>query len=224
MAKPRGSSFLDLEGHYDPVWGSFWQLLLLKKAEKLRSSPKQAAFQKKSISSSSPKQLPYHSNPVNVCIHEIFVWPIFLTALLLLHLTALFPHAAGVGAAIYGAYYILLDRRAGALAALLCLLCWTASGALAARLGFSLGWKVVLVSQLFCWTMQFIGHGVFEKRAPALLDNLVQAFLMAPFFVLLEVLHTFAGYEPYPGFHAKVSKLIEEARKEWEDEKSKKSS
>jgi uncharacterized membrane protein YGL010W len=26
-----------------------------------------------------------------------------------------------------------------------------------------------------------------QKRAPALLDNLVQAFLMAPFFVLLEV-------------------------------------
>jgi len=26
-----------------------------------------------------------------------------------------------------------------------------------------------------------------QKRAPALLDNLLQAFLMAPFFVLLEV-------------------------------------
>jgi uncharacterized membrane protein YGL010W len=27
-----------------------------------------------------------------------------------------------------------------------------------------------------------------QKRAPALLDNLVQAFLMAPYFVLLEVI------------------------------------
>ena len=27
-----------------------------------------------------------------------------------------------------------------------------------------------------------------QKRAPALLDNLAQAFLMAPFFVLLEVI------------------------------------
>lgn len=166
----------------------------------------------------------YHSNPVNVGIHELFVWPIFLTALMLLHLTAPSTHAAGISAAVYAAYYFLLDRRAGALAALLCYLCWAASGALAARLGFSVGWKVVLVAQLFCWIMQFIGHGVFEKRAPALLDNLVQAFLMAPFFVLLEILHTFGGYEPYPGFHDKVSKLIEEARKEWEDKKSKKSS
>ncbi|CAL4962964.1 unnamed protein product [Urochloa decumbens] len=145
----------------------------------------------------------YHSNPVNVGIHKLFVWPIFLTALLLLHLTAPSVHAAGIGAAIYGAYYFLLDRRAGALAAFLCFLCWAASGALAARLGFSVGWK---------------------KRAPALLDNLVQAFLMAPFFVLLEIVHTFGGYEPYPGFHDKVTKLIEKARKEWEDKHSKKSS
>lgn len=84
----------------------------------------------------------YHSNPVNVGIHELFVWPIFLTALMLLHLTAPSAHAAGIGAAVYAAYYFLLDRRAGALAALLCYLCWAASGALAARLGFSVGWKV----------------------------------------------------------------------------------
>ncbi|KAL6899295.1 hypothetical protein ACP4OV_005953 [Aristida adscensionis] len=166
----------------------------------------------------------YHSNPVNVSIHEVFVWPIFFTAVMLLHLTAPFAHAAGIGAAVYGAYYFLLDRRAGALAALLVFLCWAASGALAARLGFSVGWKVILVTQLVSWIMQFIGHGVFEKRAPALLDNLVQAFLMAPFFVLLEILHTYAGYEPYPGFHDKVTKLIEKARKEWEDKKGKKMS
>lgn len=71
--------------------------------------------------------------------------------------------------------------------------------------------------QIVCWTGQFIGHGVFEvsycyinsisnlnisyinvseneiihfqKRAPALLDNLIQAFVMGPFFVLLEVLY-----------------------------------
>jgi hypothetical protein len=84
----------------------------------------------------------YHSNPVNVGIHELFVWPIFLTALMLLHLTAPSAHAAGIGAAVYAAYYFLLDRRAGALAALLCYLCWAASGTLAARLGFSVGWKV----------------------------------------------------------------------------------
>lgn len=43
--------------------------------------------------------------------------------------------------------------------------------------------------------MQFIGHGAFEKRAPALLDNLVQALLLAPFFVFMELLFIF-GYRP----------------------------
>ncbi|KAL2935313.1 putative endoplasmic reticulum membrane protein C16E8.02 [Bienertia sinuspersici] len=84
--------------------------------------------------------------------------------------------------------------------------------------------EVVLASQLICWTAQFIGHGVFEKRAPALLDNLVQAFLMAPFFVLLEALHEFFGYEPYPGFYAKVKVMVDAEIKEWQEKKHKKSS
>lgn len=46
-----------------------------------------------------------------------------------------------------------------------------------------------------CWLMQFVGHGAFEGRAPALLDNLVQALLLAPFFVWMEVLFMF-GYRP----------------------------
>ncbi|XP_062222969.1 uncharacterized protein LOC133921898 [Phragmites australis] len=138
----------------------------------------------------------YHS-----AIRAIVVWPIFLAATLLLHLAAPFPHAAAVCAALCGAYYLLLDRRAGALAALICFLCWAGGGALAARLGFSPGRK---------------------KRVPPAVDNLVQAFLMVPFFALLEVFQTFAGDEPNPGFDATASNLTQEARKEWEDKKAKK--
>jgi len=48
---------------------------------------------------------------------------------------------------------------------------------------------------IFSWIAQFIGHGVFEGRAPALFDNLVQAIFLAPFFVWLEVLFSM-GYRP----------------------------
>jgi uncharacterized membrane protein YGL010W len=41
--------------------------------------------------------------------------------------------------------------------------------------------------QVGCWLAQFLGHGLLEGRSPALLDNLLQAFFMAPVFVLLEV-------------------------------------
>jgi uncharacterized membrane protein YGL010W len=45
------------------------------------------------------------------------------------------------------------------------------------------------------WVVQFVGHLIFEGRAPALLDNLVQALFLAPFFVWLEVLFAL-GYRP----------------------------
>ena len=43
--------------------------------------------------------------------------------------------------------------------------------------------------------MQFIGHGKFEGRKPALLDNLVQAFFLAPLFVWYEVLFKLGFYK-----------------------------
>ncbi|KAL0342695.1 UNVERIFIED_CONTAM: 2-hydroxy-palmitic acid dioxygenase mpo1 [Sesamum calycinum] len=181
----------------------------------------------------------YHSNPVNILLHMMFVWPIAFTALLLLYFTPPLFGASPIElwdqsflvlnygflfTVIYALYYVSLDRKAGSLAALLFFMCWLGSSALGHRLGFSLGWKVALSSQLLCWTGQFIGHGVFEKRAPALLDNLAQAFLMAPYFVLLELLQSAFGYEPYPGFHASVKAKINAEIKAWKDEKQKKNS
>ncbi|TFK56145.1 DUF962-domain-containing protein, partial [Heliocybe sulcata] len=45
------------------------------------------------------------------------------------------------------------------------------------------------------WIAQFVGHGAAEKRAPALLDNLLGAVVLAPFFVHLEYLFKL-GYRP----------------------------
>lgn len=176
----------------------------------------------------------YHSNPINIIIHVVFVWPILFTALLILYFTPSLFEISLFGSnlilllnfgflftIIYSAFYVCLDVKAGSLAAILCIICWVASSFLASRLGFSIAWKVVLVAQILCWTGQFIGHGVFEKRAPALFDNLTQALIMAPFFVLLEALQTLCGYEPYPGFHARVEAIVEADIKEWRDKKHK---
>ncbi|XP_034906708.1 2-hydroxy-palmitic acid dioxygenase mpo1 [Populus alba] len=182
----------------------------------------------------------YHSNPINILIHMIFVWPIFFATSLILYFTpplfnlpqvelslfgsndvVLFLNIGFFLVIIYALFYICLDPKAGSLAALFCGFCWVSSCFVASWLGFSLAWKVVLVAQIICWTGQFIGHGVFEKRAPALLDNLVQAFVMAPFFVLLEALQTSFGYEPYPGFHVSVQAKIDAEIKEWKEKKLK---
>ena len=58
---------------------------------------------------------------------------------------------------------------------------------------------------LIGWVIQFIGHGVFEGRAPALLDSLDQALITGPMFVLLEVLF-FLGYRKK--FHQKMMKQV----------------
>lgn len=54
-------------------------------------------------------------------------------------------------------------------------------------------WAIVL--HVGSWIAQFVGHGKFEGRAPALLDNLFQAFFLAPLFVWLEMLFSL-GYRP----------------------------
>ena len=58
-----------------------------------------------------------------------------------------------------------------------------------------------------CWIAQFIGHGKFEGRAPALLDNLTQALFLAPFFVWFEILFSL-GYRPE--LKSRVDKGVEE--------------
>lgn len=66
--------------------------------------------------------------------------------------------------------------------------------------------KSAAALHVICWILQFIGHGVFEKRAPALLDNLVQALFLAPMFVWLEILF-FLGYRPE--LQARVEKRVQ---------------
>lgn len=97
----------------------------------------------------------YHSNPINIAVHMVFVWPILFTALVLLYFTPpllsielldqsfLVLNLGFFLTIIYGVYYVTLDNKAGSLAALLCFLCWVGGSALAHHLGFSLAWKVI---------------------------------------------------------------------------------
>jgi len=55
------------------------------------------------------------------------------------------------------------------------------------------------------WIAQFLGHGLFEGRAPALLDNLFQALFLAPLFVWLELLFAL-GYRPE--LRSRVEKMV----------------
>lgn len=116
----------------------------------------------------------YHSNPINIAIHTLLVWPIFFSALLILYFlppffnvhslefslfgyhVALVWNVGFVVALTYAIFYVSLDVKAGSLAALLCIICWVASSFLACLLGFSLAWKVnKSVCRAFLYSLPF---------------------------------------------------------------------
>ncbi|KIJ26023.1 hypothetical protein M422DRAFT_236683 [Sphaerobolus stellatus SS14] len=130
----------------------------------------------------------YHSNKVNVAIHMVFVPLIVWTALVgfanfplpdfvpkqsisvLEPYLRLEPTWGVVFTAIYALYYLALDPIAAVLYWPILGLMLLSSSPIAEQ-----SWGNTFAASLFAtsWVAQFAGHGFAEKRAPALLDNLV---------------------------------------------------
>lgn len=166
----------------------------------------------------------YHNNPTNIGIHTACV-PLILAAAILLvrlamHILLLrranalqctnspvliplpdwltipyFPlNLAAFVAVVYSGFYLLLEPVVGAVL-LPIIFGWTVyANHLTTAYKYNANAAAIAV-EILSWILQFIGHGVFEGRAPALLDNLLQSLVLAPFFVFMEVLFKF-GYRP----------------------------
>lgn len=161
----------------------------------------------------------YHHDPMNIGIHIIGVPIILWTSFLLaantpplvqlpksMAIPYLDPNAGTIGCLCYCALYILLEPVAGtALSALL--LAATAYGKyLTVTHGMTANFWAG-AGFVACWIAQFLGHGMFEGRAPALLDNLFQALFLAPLFVWLEILFAL-GYRPE--LKSRVDKMVQQ--------------
>ena len=99
-----------------------------------------------------------------------------------------------IACVLYSSLYVLMEPVAGGMLAPLLLGGTAYANHLTSTYGMMANYIAIGV-HISSWIAQFIGHGIFEGRAPALLDNLVQAVFLAPFFVWLEVLLAF-GYRP----------------------------
>lgn len=94
----------------------------------------------------------------------------------------------------YATLYILMEPVAGGILAPLMLAGTAYANHLTSTYGQTANyWALGL--HVTSWIAQFVGHGWFEGRAPALMDNLVQACFLAPFFVWMEILFLL-GYRP----------------------------
>ena len=179
----------------------------------------------------------YHNDPTNQLIHIVFVWTILWTAFTMLAFTpsllpglnlqlgflptgtSFLPNWNLVACAVYFFWYLVVEPEgyAGYLCCMFVLLGYVASTLLFHTFGadaFTWALRVHIVS----WLAQFVGHGIFEGRSPALLHNLFQAFAMAPLFVVMEVLFKF-GYRP--DFQAACQIDIDKQLKQWATEKKK---
>jgi len=143
----------------------------------------------------------YHTNPTNVWIHitcvPLIVWSAYV-------LTAHLPksevipsiHAdfgpylafdlnyAAIWAIATELYYFVLTPAVTLTHIPLAAFTLLTATAFASKPG-SVG--IAAVVHVSCWLAQFYGHGVHEGRAPALLDNLLGALVLAPLFVYYEV-------------------------------------
>lgn len=157
----------------------------------------------------------YHHDPVNIAIHMTCVPLILITSFLFLTNASLpsfftlpyLPSNFGIFfCTLYSLGYIALDPVAGGVLAPILLGCTVYATHLTSTYGSTAN-KWSLGVHVFSWLAQFVGHGVYEGRAPALLDNLVQAIFLAPFFVWLEGLFAL-GYRPE--LRGRLEKQVEE--------------
>eukprot|EP01098_Paradermamoeba_levis_P003753 TRINITY_DN1669_c0_g1_i1.p1 TRINITY_DN1669_c0_g1~~TRINITY_DN1669_c0_g1_i1.p1 ORF type:complete len:210 (-),score=65.02 TRINITY_DN1669_c0_g1_i1:46-675(-) len=178
----------------------------------------------------------YHNNTVNKLIHLVFVPTILWTALVLLCYSgplfdipfvrnllagsALSPYVvfnfSFLLVCFYSVYFIILEPFAGVTFSVVLYLFWLSATYF--QLTTPDAWQPALVANVVAWIAQFIGHGVFEGRRPTLIDNLVQALLLAPYFVWFEVLFFF-GYRPE--LQKQVEKFIESRIVEWKKQGNK---
>ncbi|KAF2636080.1 DUF962-domain-containing protein [Massarina eburnea CBS 473.64] len=169
----------------------------------------------------------YHHNSVNVVIHVVCVPAILMTFVVLFTNTPSVPlpswlsvpylplNAGTFGVFIYSTLYILMEPVAGALLTPLLIGGAACANHLASTYGATANYWAGGINAV-SWIAQFVGHGAFEGRAPALLNNLVQALFLAPFFVWFEILFSL-GYRP--DLKNRLDKAVEEDMKKFKGKK-----
>jgi uncharacterized membrane protein YGL010W len=120
---------------------------------------------------------------------------------------------ATVVASTYSLLYLILSPNVAGLGASPIVLGMAAlANKLTAKYNQSKVNTIAVAVHLVSWIAQFVGHGKFEGRKPALLDNIVQALFLAPLFVWYEVLFKLGFYknlqrEVEVGVEREVAKL-----------------
>ena len=173
-----------------------WRVLLQEVIAEMKSIEEHMAFYEA-----------YHRHPLNKLTHFIGIPTIVFSVLVLLSSVSVNVGGAAITPAMLLVatglvYYFLLEPAFGLGMTLfilpaLALAHWTGRQSwlvvAAVFLGFFIGG----------WIFQLVGHAVFEKRRPALTDNLFQ-MVIGPIFLVAEIFFL-CGYRP--ALHARIREL-----------------
>ena len=133
----------------------------------------------------------YHRNPMNCALHVVGIVILFLGAILPLSLwpVTVFGLPLNVGVLLSAPvliYWVLLDVSIGlAIAAAAALLLFTGA-IIASHASVTVVWTISIVLIVIGVAMQIVGHQVFERRQPALVDNPTH-LLLGPVFVMAKL-------------------------------------
>lgn len=141
----------------------------------------------------------YHNNNTNILIHILFV-PIIFTTLMFMtrHASKVYFNSdfnfGAILLIIITPLYIYVDFFLGLLTSIQYILLDHLSKGFEFSFGGFSTIQIVVIIHILSWASQFIGHGVFEGRKPALMDNLLLT-LNAPIFVNIEIFYYLFGYK-----------------------------
>lgn len=155
----------------------------------------------------------YHTNKSNVRIHFVFVPVLLITAMVAL--SELSGSLLDLGAALavfYIVHGLILDVPVGAAHTPVVLGYLLASRTFRNMVGPANSLGLALSLHVVSWVIQFVGHAVFEKRAPAITDSLAQALTSAPIVLWLEILFSLGLFSETKTRLAR-SKVVAKARK-----------
>jgi uncharacterized membrane protein YGL010W len=144
----------------------------------------------------------YHRDPWNCAMHVFGIISLFLAAILPLSLWPV--HALGA----YGTmapimvlpvliYWLLLDAALGTAILAAAVLLLSAAAIIVNHAGPVTVWSITAILIVLGVSLQVVGHRIFERRQPALVDNpthllLGPIFVMAKLFIALGFRHDLA--------------------------------
>lgn len=123
-----------------------------------------------------------HRHPKNRLTHKVAIPMIVFTAIamfdwwiLIMLPTGHAVTAAHTGLVVASAWYLYMDPKLG--------LIMVAGMVACIPLGWITPWWLVVALAVIGWTIQLIGHSVYEKNRPAFMKNMQQALVGPMFFI-----------------------------------------